>query len=427
MKRRNFIKAAALLGVSGAIPAIDTFASGSERGKQSNINASSGSDDREYWVELLCRMSEPIMRNMSKGELHKNMKMQFGPAWDKNRNKEVGYLEAFGRLLAGLAPWLGLPDDNTKEGKKRKQMREWILKSIANSVDPANADYLSWSNLPTPQTIVDAAFVAQGLLRSPKALWEPLDSVTKERMIKEFKDLRRITPYYNNWLLFASTIEAFLLSIGEEYDRYRIEMGVRKINEWYVGDGWYSDGVNFHMDYYNSFVIQPMLIDVLQPYVHIAKAMPVKTYETALGRMQRNADFLERVIAPEGTFPPFGRSITYRLAVFQPLAQLAFMEKLPQKVSNAQVRCALTAVMKRMFSVEGNFDADNYLQLGFVGYQPEVADSYSNTGSLYLTSVGFLPLGLPADHDFWSSAPADWTAKKAWSGQSFPKDSAISF
>lgn len=424
MKRRNFIKAATALGVTSAIPTINILADNSK--EQTVSQSSSGDDDRRYWVDLLYRISEPIVRNMSKGELRKNMNMKYSPSWD-NRNEQVAYLETFGRLLAGLAPWLSLPDDNTDEGKKRKQIKEWTLKSITHSVDPDSPDYLMWSNIPAVQPLVDAAFVAQGLLRAPKTLWEPLDDITKQRLIKEFKDLRRISPYYNNWLLFAATTEAFLLSIGEEYDRYRIDMAIRKINEWYAGDGWYSDGENFHMDYYNSFVIQPMLIDVLEPYVHKAKRMSVKTYDTALKRMQRNAEFLERVVSPEGTFPPFGRSITYRLAAFQPLVQLALMEKLPEKISNAQVRCALTAVARQMFSVEGNFDRDNYLQLGFAGYQPDISDSYSNTGSMYLTSVGFLHLGLPANHDFWTSAPANWTAKKAWTGQPFPKDYAVNY
>ncbi len=426
MERRNFIKSAALLGISGLIPAIDVLASDSKVSEPANTNMTSTADDRKYWVDLLYRMSEPIMHNMSKGELHRNMNMQYSSTWD-GRSKEVGYLEAFGRLIAGLAPWLNLPDDSTDEGKKRKQMRDWTLKSIAHSVDPSSPDYLSWNNIPDPQSVVDAAYVAHAFIRSPQSLWEPLDASTKERMIKEFKGLRRVSPFYSNWLLFASTIEAFLLSIGEDYDRYRIDMGVRKINEWYVGDGWYSDGEYFHMDYYNSFVIQPMLVDVLDIYVNKGKRMSKKTYDTALQRMQRNSEFLERFISPEGSFPPFGRSITYRLAVFQPLVQLALMEKLPEKLTNAQVRCALTAVMKRMFSVEGNFDKDNYLQLGFAGYQPDIADYYTNTGSLYITSLGFLPLGLPANHDFWSSAPVDWTAKKAWEGQSFPKDYAVSY
>lgn len=426
MKRRNFIKAATALGLVSTLPTINATAADNNQKNKGKDKVFTGADDRAYWVDLLYKMAEPIMSNMSRGELRKNMTMVYSPTWD-GRNNEVGYLEAFGRLIAGIAPWLALPDDTTSEGQKRKQLRNWTLKSIAHSVDPNSPDYLAWNTIKDPQPIVDAAYVAHAFIRSPKALWEPLDDVTKQRVISEFKGLRRVSPFYSNWLLFASIIEAFLLSIDEEYDRYRIDMGVRKITEWYVGDGWYSDGEKFAMDYYNSYVIQPMLVDVLDLYVHKAKRMSETAYQSALKRMQRNAEFLERFISPEGTFPPFGRSITYRLAVFQPLTQLAYTEKLPESLTNAQVRCAISAVMRRMFSVEGNFDANNYLQLGFVGHQPNIADYYTNTGSLYITSLGFLPLGLPANHDFWTSEPAEWTSKKAWSGQPFAKDYAVKY
>ena len=426
MKRRNFIKTATTLSIAGTLPTINVFADNKKNDRISQPKEYTGIEDREYWVNLLYRIAEPIMRNMSNGELRKNMNMKYSPIWD-NRSKEVGYLEAFGRLIAGLAPWLGLPDDNTYEGKKRKQMREWTLQSLKNSVDSDNPDYLAWNNVPDFQPLVDAAYVAHAFIRNPKTLWEPLDATTKQCFINEFKGLRRVRPPYNNWLLFAAMTEAFLLSIGEDSDLYRIDLGIKKIDEWYVGDGWYADGPKFGMDYYNGYVIHPMLLDVLDQYVNKAKKMNTSVYDTALKRMQRYAHFLERFISPEGSYPPFGRSVTYRVGAFQPLAQLALIEKLPEGMSNAQVRCALSAVMRRMFAVESNFDADNYLQLGFVGYQPNISDYYTNTGSLYITSLGFLPLGLPANHDFWASAPADWTAKKAWSGQAFPKDYAVGY
>lgn len=65
---------------------------------------------------------------MAKGELQKNMQTEFSPSFD-NRNKKVLYMECFGRLMAGVAPWLTLPDDATAEGKQRKQLREWALAS----------------------------------------------------------------------------------------------------------------------------------------------------------------------------------------------------------------------------------------------------------------------------------------------------------
>ncbi len=387
-------------------------------GKEKEIN------DRKYWTDLLYKMSEPILSNMSKGELKKNMPLEVSPSWD-GRSKNVAYMEAFGRLMDGLAPWLSLPDDNTPEGKLRRQLREWALKSYANAVDPESPDYLDWRS--HGQALVDAAFLAGSFLKAPEQLWNPLDETTKKRYIEEFQGLRRFTPGYSNWLLFTATIETFLMSVGEQYDIFRIDIALRKIEEWYVGDGWYSDGPHFAFDYYNSFVIQPMYIEIVQTLYKNKKSPRIseERIHTGLKRMQRFGAILERLISPEGTFPVFGRSMTYRLGVFQPLALLAWQEKLPEGISEGQVRSALTAVMKRMFSVKGNFNEKGYLQLGFTGHQPEMADSYTNTGSLYLTSFAFLPLGLPADHSFWTSEPQDWTSKKAWSGAAFPKDHAI--
>jgi hypothetical protein len=379
-------------------------------------------NDRSYWSDLAYKISAPILSNMSKGELSKNMQLELSPAWD-GRDKRVSYMEAFGRLMDGIAPWLALPDDDSAEGKQRKQLREWALKSYAHAVNPDSPDYLLWRK--EGQALVDAAFLAGSFLRAPKQLWEPLDELTKKRYIEEFTQLRRIDPPYNNWLLFSATVETFLLSIDAQPDMYRIHSAIRKIEEWYVGDGWYSDGEHFAFDYYNSYVIQPMYVQVLETLVEKKRLSQEKQLALARKRMQRYGIILERLISPEGTFPVFGRSMTYRLGVFQPLALLAWKTNLPEELSEGQVRAALTCTMKRIFSVEGNFNESGFLQLGFAGHQPGLADGYTNNGSLYLTSEIFLPLGLPDDHSFWTSDPQDWTSKKAWNGVKFPKDHAI--
>ncbi|KAA6349092.1 hypothetical protein EZS27_003488 [termite gut metagenome] len=385
-------------------------------------------DDRKYWADLLYKIAEPVLSNMSKGELARNMEIELSPVWD-GRNERVTYMEAFGRLMAGLAPWLSLPDDNTSEGNQRKQLREWALKSYAHAVDPESPDYLLWDK--EGQALVDAAYIANSFLRAPKQLWEPLDKTTRQRYIKEFKGLRRVNPPYTNWLLFSATIESFLLSIDEECDMYRIHSAIRKIEEWYVGDGWYSDGMHFAFDYYNSYVIQPMYVEVLEALVTKKVQLRDTSGEslkndgkTAVKRMRRFGVILERFISPEASFPPFGRSITYRMAVFQPLALLAWKGELPESLPEGQVRNALTSVMKRMFSAKGIFGERGFLQLGFAGHQPGISDWYTNNGSMYLTSLVFLPLGLPATHSFWTSEALDWTAKKAWNGEEFPKDHA---
>ena len=381
--------------------------------------------DRELWAGILYQMAAPVLSNMSEGKLQENMLVELSPTWD-GRDKRVTYMECFGRLMAGLAPWLSLPDDDTAEGIQRKQLREWALKSYAQSVDPESKDYLLWRKEGQPR--VDAAYIAESFLRGYDALWVPLDDLTKQRYIAEFQQLRRVDPPYTNWLLFSSTVECFLKTAGAQTDYYRITSALRKVDEWYVGDGWYSDGENFAFDYYNSFVIHPMYVECLEVMTNGGKQniWNVKggNFPNALKRMQRFGMILERFVSPEGTFPVFGRSITYRTGVLQPLSLLSLRGWLPKELPAGQVRAAMTAVIQRMFGDNRNFNVEGYLTLGFNGSQPNISDWYTNNGSLYLASLAFLPLGLPADAPFWTDAPQPWTSKKAWGGEDFPKDHA---
>lgn len=383
----------------------------------------SGAEDRAFWADLLYKMSYPVVHNLAEGTLKKNMPLEVPPNYGLKVEK-VTYMEAIGRTMAGIAPWLALADDETKEGALRKQLRTDLLRGLPRCVDPSSPDYLNFRT--EHQPIVDAAFIAHGFLRAPQALWQPLDAVTKKRFVEEFQSLRNRKASYSNWLLFSGIIECFLMNIGEDYDPVRIDIAIRKMKEWYVGDGWYSDGPKFSMDYYNSFVIHSMLVDMLKICVE-KKFSPKQDYDEAVKRMVRYSEFLERLISPEGTFPAFGRSITYRTAAFQALAQTALMEQLPEHVLPAQVRCGLTKVMHNLFDHNNNFDKNNWLVLGFNGSQTMIADYYTSTGSLYLATLGFLPLGLPATNRFWTDAHADWTAKKAWSGQPTKKDYKVEY
>src|SRR5690606_34755047 len=120
----------------------------------------------------------------------------------------------------------------------------------------------------------------------------------------------------------------------------------------------------------------------------------------------------ERLIGPDGTFPPIGRSLTYRMGAFQHLAQMALRQELPAEISPAQVREALTALIRRCLDAPGTFDSSGWLQIGLAGHQPGLGEGYISTGSLYLCSTVLLPLGLDEQTPFWHDPPADWTQKK---------------
>jgi len=206
-----------------------------------------------------------------------------------------------------------------------------------------------------------------------------------------------------------------MVKFTDKADYVRIEYALNKHMEWYVGDGLYSDGKFYHWDYYNSFVIHPMLIDIINVLQNTKHPMR-KLNDKVLKRAQRYSVILERQISPEGTFPVVGRSIVYRFGIFQALSQLALLEQLPEEISQAQVRSGLTVILKRLSEANGLYDKNGWLQIGVIGHQPKMGEAYITTGSLYLHSFGFLPLGLPANHSFWTSPAEPWSSVKIWKG-----------
>jgi hypothetical protein len=413
MKRRDFLTAAGAIGVAPAIAA---------RTANEETQTSAGRDgaaDRAYWVKVMQRLADPVLENLAAGTLKAKMPVEQAP---KANRRAVSHLEAIGRLLAGMAPWIELEADDSAEGRLRARYAELSRRAISRAVDPASPDYLNFTR--ERQPLVDAAFLAHALLRAPRALRTSLDATTTKQLIAALESTRVITPAFSNWLLFSATVEAGLAKLGAPWDRTRVDYALRQHDQWYKGDGVYGDGPTFHWDYYNSFVIQPMLLDVLDV---CRDEMPAwKDLATRVEpRARRYAAILERLIAPDGSFPPIGRSIAYRFGAFQLLAQMALRKALPEEVSPAQVRGALTAIIRRSIEAPGTFDADGWLRIGFCGHQPGVGETYISTGSLYLCAVGLLPLGLPASDPFWSAPPEPWTSVRAWSGQPFPLDHAI--
>lgn len=316
--------------------------------------------------------------------------------------------------MCGLAPWLELGPDDTEEGKRRKKYIELTVKGLKNCVDPNSKGRLEFRQ--PYQPLVDAAFLAQGLLRAPGQLWGNFDAETRKWMVEALKETRNIKPWENNWLLFASMIEAALLEFTGEYDHDRLYEGVNRFRyEWYKGDGVYGDGKWFHQDYYNSFVIQPMLTDILR----IMKKHGLEGMDFLPEQVKRHGRYaaqLERFISPEGTYPVVGRSIAYRFGAFHALSHAALLHILPAQVSPGQVRCALTAVISRQLKSPANFDMNGWLTIGFAGNQIKMGESYINSGSIYLCTAVFLPLGLSADDPFWSDPDCEWSSLKAWKG-----------
>lgn len=419
--RRAFLCDLTLAGTLATVAGPCAVAQTALARKSAEFVALSAEGDRDFWVRTLAKVADPVLRHLAANQLKARMPVEV-PTGDRAARRSVTHLEAMGRTIAGLAPWLELAGKTDAEATTANAFTGWARRGLANIADPAAADHLDFTA--GEQCLVDAAFLAYGLILAPRALWLPLDADVKTRLIAALQSTRRFTPGNSNWLLFSAMVEAFLAQAGAGWQAGPIDRAVQAHQSWYKGDGAYGDGPGFHWDYYNSYVIQPFLTTVLATMRSISPQWNDHA-NVVEARAERYAAVQERLIAPDGTFPPLGRSLAYRCGAFHHLAHQAWRGALPTELVPAQVRSALTAVVRRTLETDGTFDADGWLRVGLAGHQPSLAEPYISTGSLYLCMLAFHPLGLPASAPFWRDPAIDWTQRRIWSGQNQPADHAL--
>lgn len=362
------------------------------------------------------KISSPLLESAKAG-LKLSMPIETGAKFNFGTT-DSPYLEFIGRLFCGLGPWI------EKRCGAVDELGIWsATEAILDRIsDPSHCDYLNFNK--GQQPLVDAAFLATGFLRAPK-LWNKLSLSTQNQLVLALVSTRKIKPYFSNWLLFSAVIEAFFCNFGFEWDSMRVDYALRQHEQWYLGDGIYGNGPEFHFDYYNSYVIHPLLLEIHWA-VQGSSSYWDDRYPKILLRAQRHAIQLERMIGMDGSYPLIGRSLTYRCGAFHLLSLLAAKKLLPKELTPSQVRGALTAVIQKTLENPTNYNDKGWLRIGINGTQPSLAENYISTGSLYLCSTAFLPLGLSAQDPFWSSSYEPWTQRKLWGQQGIiQKDKAM--
>lgn len=363
----------------------------------------------------LRRLVAPVFQAAASAELRSSL-----PAAGRSERAPFAHVEAFCRSLAGAAPWLACQED---DDPGRREVRADAINGLCQLVDRSSRDFADAGT--GAQMLVEAAFLSAGLLRAGEGFWSALPGNTQAGVVAFIEATRRYEPALSNWLLFPAMVEAFLCRIGAKWDPSRVETALQRHEEWYMGDGVYGDGPLFQCDYYNSFVIQPFLHEVVTAHADIAGRYP-DLEDACTRRLRRCAQILERMISPEGTFPVLGRSMSYRTGAFHALAYVSLKHLLPPELAPAAVRGALAAVAERSLAAPGTFNERGWLRIGLCGHQPGLAEHYINTGSLYLSACGFLALGLTASDEFWAAPDAQWTSCLVWNGSDVQADKALS-
>lgn len=374
---------------------------------------------RKDWIKILLKITLPILERSANGYLKKEMPK--GAFF-----KEDQYLEAIGRIICGIAPWIECKENGSDfEYSQKKYVTSLIVKTIDNITQTNSPDYINFAQ--SAQALVDTAYLVQGFLRSP-ILWHLLGKEIQERLILEILKTRKFNPGDNNWLLFASIIEAFFLKYSSvPIIKKRLNKGLKYFSTFfYMGDGMYGDGITFSMDYYNSYVIHPMMLDILQACINkTPSAKYNKLYKTAIVRFRRFVEIQERTVSSNGTYPIYGRTQICRLGSFQALSYSIYKSQIPESLSKSQIKGCLNSLLCNFMDNNKNFDDHSFLTIGINGSQPGIAENYVSYGSAYHICNFFLCLALPATDSFWTCQATEWTSLKLANGTDIPQDHAL--
>ncbi|MEU1571701.1 DUF2264 domain-containing protein [Streptomyces collinus] len=256
------------------------------------------------------------------------------------------------------------------------------------------------------QPLVEAASIALALRLTRDLLWDRLDDGVRQRTAAWLGDALTAEPWPCNWELFPVTVGGFLAEIGYEPDASRsaIDRGLERIEQWYVGDGWYTDGDGRKYDYYNGWAMH------LYPVLHAWLEQDERLLALYGDRLSRHLGDYARLFGGDGAPMHQGRSLTYRFATTAPLWLGALTGRTP--LPPGETRRLASGALK-YFLDRGAVDDRGLLTLGWHGPDESVLQGYSGPASPYWASKGFLGLLLPPDHEVWTAPEEPAPAERA--------------
>ncbi|MFJ4973769.1 DUF2264 domain-containing protein [Streptomyces coeruleorubidus] len=256
------------------------------------------------------------------------------------------------------------------------------------------------------QPLVEAASIALALRLTRELLWDRLDDGVRQRAAAWLGDALTAEAWPCNWELFPVTVGGFLAEIGHEPDASRaaIDRGLERIEQWYLGDGWYTDGDGRKFDYYNGWAMH------LYPVLHAWLERDERLLELYGTRLERHLSDYARLFGGDGAPLHQGRSLTYRFATTAPLWLGALTGRTP--LSPGETRRLASGAL-RYFLDRGAVDDRGLLSLGWHGPDESVLQGYSGPASPYWASKGFLGLLLPPGHEVWTAAEEPAPAERA--------------
>lgn len=249
------------------------------------------------------------------------------------------------------------------------------------------------------QVLVEATAVAVGLHWSRPWLWERLPERTREQVVHWLSGARGVWCADNNHVLFGATVQAFLGSVGADHDPAAIDAAINRVDDWYAGDGWYSDGPGRRFDHYNAwtFHLYPFFLEQLLEGVPAGSPGRSAAFDVHRSRLRMFLDDYQHLFDATGRPVLQGRSLVYRWGVAAPFWMGAIQGVSPLTAGRTR---RLASGLLAGFADAGTLDP-GVLDLGWKRPAPDLLQSYNAAGSPLWASKGFLGLLLPPDHPVW--------------------------
>lgn len=340
--------------------------------------------NKQYFQEQMINIINPLKKFYDGGVV----RFARHSAWYENVSADM---EAFSRPLWGLVPFFA-------GGGSDEDFEKLYTEGIADGTDERSPRY--WGRYhDRDQRFVEMAAIAYGLMFAPDKLWKPLSCDVKDNLCEWLSGINQKEVCDSNWIFFRVFVNCALKKIGRPYDNERLQKDIARLDEFYLGNGWYKDGPVGQKDYYISFAFH------FYGLIYAA-AMRDEDSERAEIYKKRACEFAKTFIYwfdEDGEAVPYGRSLTYRFA------QTAFWSA----CIAADIRPFSVEVMKGIlvrnlenWLSKDIFDHSSLLTVGYDYPNLLMAEHYNAHGSPYWSLKAYAFLMLPDDHEFWKCEAA---------------------
>ncbi|WP_196240467.1 DUF2264 domain-containing protein [Jejubacter calystegiae] len=300
---------------------------------------------------------------------------------------DIGGIEAFSRLLWGMAPLLA-------GGETPARLMDYIA-TIKAGVTPGHSGY--WGDIgPFDQRVVEMAAFGLLLAIAPQPLLAHFSEVERQRLWRWLKQSEQAEIPDNNWHFFPILVQVGFRAAGLPFDMTVVERHFASMEAYWLGEGWYSDGPGRPRDYYIAmgFHFYGLLYARLMADIDPERCALLRQRATRFAR-----DFIH-FFDEEGAAIPFGRSLTYRFAqgAFWSACAFTGLEPFAPGVIKGLVLRHLRWWMRQPI-----FDRDGVLSVGYCYPNLVMAEDYNAPGSPYWALKTLLVLALEESHPFWQA------------------------